>query len=180
MAELRHDAYDQFFPEEIKQLLQRDDICIKTCANCHKTGLRRCARCRCQFYCSSECQKAHFDRHKKNCKQIGKIRKKIASMVDETTPNFLKMTACRINLADKLVKTAYEECETLVAGRMFYIEALRLYATPLIDPYLGSLKKIFAFLEDRVYLMIMVCGGGTAGKFEYMSCVFNRYKASDS
>ena len=161
MAELRDDAYDQFFPEEIKQLLQRDDLCIKTCANCHKTGLRRCARCRCQFYCSSDCQKAHFDRHKKNCKAIGKIRKKIASMVDETTPNFLKLAACRINLADKLVKTAYEECETLVGGRMFYIEALRLYTIPLTDPYLDNLKKIFAFLEDRVYLMIMVCGGDT-------------------
>jgi len=82
-------------------------------------------------------------------------------MEDTGAANRLKLTTCRINLADELVKTAYEECETLVGGRMFYIEALQLYTIPLTDPHLNNLKKIFAFLEDRVYLMIMVCGGDT-------------------
>lgn len=49
------------------------------------------------------------------------------------------MIVLRSNLADLLVKTAYEECETLVAGRMFYLEALEIYASSFTDPYLKTL-----------------------------------------
>ena len=69
----------------------------------------------------------------------------------------------KINLADLLVKVAFEECDTLLQGRMFYREALLLYAFPSCDIYLKSFDyhKIFTFLDDRVMLMIMVCGGDT-------------------
>ena len=62
---------NEFLPREVKQLLQRGHLHTKTCANCHQPGLLKCSRCKCQFYCSSDCQRANFDQHKKNCKAIG-------------------------------------------------------------------------------------------------------------
>lgn len=153
----------------MKQLLQRGNLHTKTCANCHQPGLLKCSRCKCQFYCSSDCQRANFDQHKKNCKAIGKARKKIETLCNSSEEDTgaaqlsskLKMIVLRSNLADLLVKTAYEECETLVAGRMFYLEALEIYASSFTDPYqdVGH-EKVFSFLGDRAMLMIMVCGGG--------------------
>ena len=127
---------NEFLPREVKQLLQRGHLHTKTCANCHQPGLLKCSRCKCQFYCSSDCQRANFDQHKKNCKAIGKARKK--SSEEDTgaaqLSSKLKLIVLRSNLADLLVKTAYEECETLVAGRMFYLEALEIYASSFTDP----------------------------------------------
>ena len=41
------------------------------CENCGKAkeGLKKCARCLQVFYCSKECQVAHFPRHKVACKK---------------------------------------------------------------------------------------------------------------
>lgn len=41
-----------------------------TCANCSKAGDKRCSRCSSVFYCSGECQKAHYPSHKAECKLI--------------------------------------------------------------------------------------------------------------
>jgi len=42
------------------------------CAVCYKTSeaLKCCARCHCLYYCSRECQVAHFPQHKKDCKLV--------------------------------------------------------------------------------------------------------------
>ncbi|KAH7060656.1 putative MYND domain protein [Macrophomina phaseolina] len=39
------------------------------CANCGKTeeGLKHCAKCSSEYYCSRDCQKAHWKTHKKVC-----------------------------------------------------------------------------------------------------------------
>lgn len=42
------------------------------CAHCQKKGggLEKCERCKCVYYCSQECQLAHWRQHKKECKQL--------------------------------------------------------------------------------------------------------------
>ncbi|VDB87424.1 unnamed protein product [Peniophora sp. CBMAI 1063] len=47
----------------------------KACARCRKPGneqtrLKKCASCHAVFYCSSDCQKAHWKVHKKICKTL--------------------------------------------------------------------------------------------------------------
>ena len=165
------DFYDNDYeclPDGLKELLQHS--VHKECGNCHEeSGRLRCSRCLCQFYCSADCQRAHFERHKKNCKSIGKARKKIADQYDVVAigaaqlTGKLRCTVYKINLADLLVKVAYDECDTLLQGRMYYCEALKLYAHPTSDIWLTTLgyKKLFSFLDDRVMIMIMVCGGDT-------------------
>jgi len=37
------------------------------CANCQKEALRRCSKCKQEFYCSRECQVEHWKSHKKAC-----------------------------------------------------------------------------------------------------------------
>ena len=42
----------------------------KTCASCQSSGLRmkHCARCKLAYYCSEECQRADWKRHRPECK----------------------------------------------------------------------------------------------------------------
>ena len=48
----------------------KDLIVVKVCSFCHRTGegLKTCARCNKAFYCSKDCQTAHWKRHKHFCK----------------------------------------------------------------------------------------------------------------
>jgi len=40
------------------------------CAQCLKDGGKKCSRCSSVFYCSRECQEAHFPKHKAECKKL--------------------------------------------------------------------------------------------------------------
>lgn len=44
---------------------------MRKCAYCNKsdTKLLRCGRCKTTYYCSKECQKPHWKKHKKVCKK---------------------------------------------------------------------------------------------------------------
>jgi len=46
------------------------------CAHCGKRhpNLKRCTRCRAVSYCNRDCQSAHFNAHKKQCKRIAASR----------------------------------------------------------------------------------------------------------
>lgn len=55
----------------------------QTCANCGVTAkekgkLLKCAKCRDATYCSRACQTAHWQVHKKRCKEWGKINDRVA------------------------------------------------------------------------------------------------------
>ena len=161
----------EFLPKVIQSLLLREHLKVKTCVNCLQAASLKCTRCRCQYYCSANCQREHFERHKKNCKSISKARKKIDTLMDGVFVGSgqlsakLKVTVLKINLADLLVTVAYNECDTIAHGRVFYSEALRLYAHPLIgDVWLECLghNKFFSFLDERLMLMVIACGGDTS------------------
>ncbi len=50
----------------------RDATLVRICARCSKSSfdLRRCSTCRSVFYCSTECQRNHWPRHKLDCEKL--------------------------------------------------------------------------------------------------------------
>ena len=53
---------------------QKDHATLEQCVNCGQLGLinreqtlKACGRCKCVRYCSPECQKSHWKRHKEDC-----------------------------------------------------------------------------------------------------------------
>jgi hypothetical protein len=45
----------------------------RMCGGCHErftmSALKRCGKCKCEFYCSKECQKKDWLTHKRTCKR---------------------------------------------------------------------------------------------------------------
>jgi len=56
--------YDKAELVEIEAILQP----TRKCDVCSSLPTKPCARCKNTFYCSSECQKAAWKKHKKTCK----------------------------------------------------------------------------------------------------------------
>ncbi len=69
------------------EVKEKDDLC----SNCQKQTeeLGLCERCKCVQYCSSECQKKHWeDNHKKNCTLLQKVENMIEEDIDIETAGF--------------------------------------------------------------------------------------------
>ena len=51
---------------------------FKECSQCFckRKQLKVCARCKCEFYCSRNCQKKHWVLHKHNCQKLASLSKK--------------------------------------------------------------------------------------------------------
>lgn len=53
------------------------DLHAKVCANCRKPNcIKRCSSCKKVYYCSSPCQKAHWKKHKQDCRLVNTKRAK--------------------------------------------------------------------------------------------------------
>jgi len=61
---IKHMKYDKAELVEIEAVLKP----TRKCDVCSSTPAKPCARCKRAFYCSSECQKAAWKKHKKTCK----------------------------------------------------------------------------------------------------------------
>ncbi len=62
---------------------------MRECAHCKKSGLKfkHCSACKSVYYCSRECQKSDWKRHKKECKKIESPPKKKKETKDEKKRN---------------------------------------------------------------------------------------------
>jgi len=58
--------------KELAKLNGRGDL-LNKCGNCDKKPVSHCKQCKKLNYCSRECQLAHWEMHKKDCKILAKI-----------------------------------------------------------------------------------------------------------
>ncbi|CAJ1967180.1 unnamed protein product [Cylindrotheca closterium] len=69
---------------------------IKMCRNCNKSdrseafqkSLMQCARCQSAYYCSKECQRTDWPKHKKTCAPSTKSQQKIFQAMEKTVMTF--------------------------------------------------------------------------------------------
>jgi len=63
----------RYFNTKQKRILRHQRIKYsKTCLHCDtiSKNMKKCSRCKCVYYCSSECQLADWKKHKKICKHF--------------------------------------------------------------------------------------------------------------
>lgn len=61
-------------------------LAVSGCATCNKITTQYCARCKCNFYCSKECQKKDWFKHKIVCSSLEKDSGKVTErIVDQWT-----------------------------------------------------------------------------------------------
>jgi hypothetical protein len=75
---------------------------VKICgnANCKKEGIHKCSNCDIEMYCSKECQKSSWSKHKSSCQQI------VAKTF--TSKNFNEMTIKQLKYILKTKASAFE------------------------------------------------------------------------
>jgi len=61
---IKHMKYDKAELTEVEAVLKP----VRKCDVCSSLGAKPCARCKRTFYCSAECQKLAWKKHKKTCK----------------------------------------------------------------------------------------------------------------
>ena len=148
-------------PECIQNLIDEEEG-IMSCGHCRQTGASlRCARCKCVKYCSVDCQKRHFDLHKKNCKSIKKQRDVVETSLarcNDPISNFHTITEM-IKLGDLLIKVGYQESDTVENGRLYYQQALKYFVLPMTVYKNGYHHALSSSVEDKILLLIVALGG---------------------
>lgn len=68
------------------------EVKIKVCFYCGKnnTSMKKCSKCKYAYYCSVDCQKEHWNTHKKTCKEMA-IRKSYEDIIHN---NVYEQTQC--------------------------------------------------------------------------------------
>ena len=150
-------------PTLVLNLLHEKEDDIISCGHCRQPGAQlRCSRCKCVKYCSTTCQKDHFQIHKKNCKAIRKQYEQVnlSYSAEHVHPGtvFSAVEEC-VKMGDLLLKVGYQESDTIANGTLYYRAALKYFVMPM-----GLYKNNYhlamgAFLENKVLLLISALGG---------------------
>ena len=62
---IKHMKYDKAELNKVEDVVKKP---TRQCDVCNTTTTKACARCRTSYFCSSECQKSAWKKHKKMCK----------------------------------------------------------------------------------------------------------------
>lgn len=74
------------FGTDVSRLLKKPKGKTSVCLKCKKQANKKCSRCGCAAYCSSECQNADWPQHKLMCKDIQIARAVIDKMSSPEEP----------------------------------------------------------------------------------------------
>ena len=122
-------------PTLVLNLLHEKEDDIISCGHCRQPGAQlRCSRCKCVKYCSTTCQKDHFQIHKKNCKAIRKQYEQVnlSYSAEHVHPGtvFSAVEEC-VKMGDLLLKVGYQESDTIANGTLYYRAALKYFVMPM-------------------------------------------------
>jgi hypothetical protein len=86
-------AVDEKTAQQVSALLRdtklKEGGALQRCGNgsCPNTNVKACSRCRAIAYCSANCQRSDWSRHRSACAAIGKMRREAEAEADSETNN---------------------------------------------------------------------------------------------
>ena len=106
-----------------------------TCARCAKPAALRCARCRTSWYCSKECQRSEWPRHKKTVCN------------DAYQANQLTLHKQEFDRIRRHYKLDTEEKAEAIAALLTSTDALSLTAATFAEKFGTTQEEAVVFLE---------------------------------
>jgi hypothetical protein len=147
-AELLCMSPERMTPLRILNLYEKAQICTNS-SNCRFCGkletmdkeFPECAGCGLVTYCSKECQKADWRRHKPICTKVNDSKKGIPRKLDKRVDQFMRLYGPLVQsaLVDKFAKLAKEEnvdAEIMCKTNIVSIELIDLPTSTATRPYL--------------------------------------------
>lgn len=115
------------FPAELDSMLHVGNYCICCKKTCNQVS--SCSRCKVVSYCSRECQKLDFSRHKKedDCVGIGEIRSNL-----ELMEQMLEANSCLL-MQEVMMTFGHEEDTWLGRGEPSFMEMMGLMTRGLVS-----------------------------------------------
>ena len=145
---------------ESKEESVEENICSNK--NCSNKGTLMCSRCKKQYYCSSGCQKLDWSNHRKECKEIEKVKNAQKGKDEEFGMYFKKDFKGLQPIISIFMCLNIKENESF----MFYLETSK-YGMFISEIFMWVYKnKIDVFYDENIVLFAFSFSEKLDGKFE--------------
>ncbi|XP_071085093.1 uncharacterized protein [Haliotis cracherodii] len=120
------------------------------CGKCGKHGVRlkTCSRCKTALYCSRDCQKKDWQRHKKTCRIPDHDGNDLKTLLKQLTTSLVVEKRRKLTFSEAKVKA-----EKLFPGRPLFDELSKLSTHPSRGIFLGLIAEMhFYVVRHGVYV----------------------------